>query len=155
MLLTLAFVAIVVMAMIEDGRRFRIPNWMPLAILALFVLRIAVGRPFPVHHHIMVAAAVFAVTYASFVMGWFGGGDVKLLTAVCLWVSPQEVLVLLMIMAITGSVLGVALLILRRRVPSIGRPTLGPLTRWAARGACPYGIPIGIGTLAVTAMAAI
>jgi prepilin peptidase CpaA len=54
-----------------------------------------------------VALGTFAVLAALFAMGAMGGGDVKLLAALALWIEPLPYLNLLMMMALLGGVLTV------------------------------------------------
>lgn len=167
-MLAAGLAALVVTAMISDARAYRIPNWISLAILALFAIRVAAwwlgAATFPVapHWHVAVGAMVFAVTYLTFAYGLFGGGDVKLLSAVSLWAGPTFILPLLWVMAIAGGLLGVLIILARRilaptsETPASGNSAsgraaswwLGPLPRWAGEGRCPYGIAIGLGALA-------
>ena len=84
--------------------------------------------------------------------GWFGGGDVKLLTVVSLWAGPAHITQLLLIMSVSGMLLGLGIIATRRWIaltPARERAWLGPLPGWAVRGKCPYGIAIGVGALAV------
>lgn len=52
-----------------------------------------------------VALAAFAIFAVMFALKWMGGGDVKLLTALALWVEPTLFLQLLVFMALFGGVL--------------------------------------------------
>jgi prepilin peptidase CpaA len=52
-----------------------------------------------------VALAAFAVLAALFAFGAMGGGDVKLLTALALWIQPAWFVKLLVVMALLGGVL--------------------------------------------------
>lgn len=52
-----------------------------------------------------IAAAAFAILAALFAMRAMGGGDVKLLTALALWIEPSWFLKLLIMMALVGGVL--------------------------------------------------
>ena len=52
-----------------------------------------------------VALAAFAVLAGLFALGAMGGGDVKLLTALALWVQPAWFIKLLVVMALLGGVL--------------------------------------------------
>lgn len=52
-----------------------------------------------------VAALAFAILAGLFALGWMGGGDVKLLAALALWIAPLAFVRLLMIMALVGGVL--------------------------------------------------
>lgn len=55
--------------------------------------------------HVGVAAAVFAIFAAAFAAGLMGGGDVKLVAALALWLPPWGVGRLLVLMALVGGVL--------------------------------------------------
>lgn len=55
-----------------------------------------------------VALAAFAVLAGLFALRAMGGGDVKLLTALALWVQPAHFLQLLLVMAVLGGVLTLA-----------------------------------------------
>jgi len=52
-----------------------------------------------------VALATFAVLAALFALRAMGGGDVKLLTALALWIAPLLFVKLIVIMALLGGVL--------------------------------------------------
>jgi prepilin peptidase CpaA len=52
-----------------------------------------------------IALATFAALAVLFALRAMGGGDVKLLSALALWIAPQPYLNLLVIMAIVGGVL--------------------------------------------------
>ena len=52
-----------------------------------------------------VALAAFAVLAGLFAIGAMGGGDVKLLSALALWIQPAWFIKLLVVMALLGGVL--------------------------------------------------
>jgi prepilin peptidase CpaA len=56
-----------------------------------------------------VATGVFAVLAGLFALGAMGGGDVKLLTALALWIEPTWFLRLLVVMSLVGGVLTLVL----------------------------------------------
>lgn len=147
-LIGLVFVLLVVAAMVEDARRYRIPNWMSLALIAAFGARVLVEPGLPVAAHVIAAALVFVAFLLCYLGGWFGAGDVKMLAAVSLWAGPTQQVLLLGVMGLTGLVLGV-LVLLARRTAATGARWPKPIGRWAEQGACPYGIAIGLGALAV------
>ena len=106
--LLVALAIALLVAAATDWRRRQIDNWLNLAI--------AVGAPvfwwasglslWPgVALQVGVGLAAFAVFAAMFALKWMGGGDVKLLTALALWIEPTWFLKLLMVMAIVGGVL--------------------------------------------------
>jgi prepilin peptidase CpaA len=72
-----------------------------------------------------VAAVTFAVLAGLFALRAMGGGDVKLLTALALWIEPMPFLRLLIMMALLGGVLTVvfgAWHIARRRKDRLAIP---------------------------------
>ena len=52
-----------------------------------------------------LGAGAFALFAAAFACGWMGGGDVKLLAALALWLPLGEMLRLLVLMSLAGGVL--------------------------------------------------
>lgn len=82
-----------------------------------------------------VALAVFALFAVQFHFGLMGGGDVKLLGALALWLPRQAMLTLIVVMALTGAVITLATLIHHRVTRRTGRPEI------------PYGVAIALGGL--------
>jgi prepilin peptidase CpaA len=77
-----------------------------------------------------VAFAVLAVFALAFQLGMMGGGDVKMVAAVALWLPPLAVLQLLVIMSLAGGLLTLLMLIPHRLRKAAGQPEI------------PYGIAI-------------
>ena len=94
-------------AAFTDLRRRQIDNWLNAAIaLGAPLFWLASGLSLGgVGVQLAVAAAAFAVLAGLFAMGWMGGGDVKLLTALALWIEPTGFMRLLVIMALLGGLL--------------------------------------------------
>jgi prepilin peptidase CpaA len=99
-------------AAFTDWRRRQIDNWLNAAI--------AIGAPLywwasglslwpGVAIQLGVALAAFAVLAGMFALRLMGGGDVKLLTALALWIEPDWFLRLLIVMALVGGVLTVVM----------------------------------------------
>ena len=86
-----------------------------------------------------VAVAAFAVLAGMFALGMMGGGDVKLLTALALWIDPTAFLQLIIIMALAGGVLTIIM------------GAWHFLCRQKDRLAIPYGVAIAFGGLWVLA----
>ena len=82
-----------------------------------------------------VAALVFGLFAIAFALGAMGGGDVKLVAAVALWLPWQAVVALLVLMSLAGGALTVAMLIRKR------------LARSEAKLEIPYGLAIAFGGL--------
>jgi prepilin peptidase CpaA len=147
-----AFVFLIAYATISDYRHLKIPNWISVALCGVFL---AYAPHFAtwsdILGHIGVASAVLVLAIALYALGWFGGGDVKLLAAVALWAGPHQVFELAVLTGLIGGALGVLLLALRlllHRRPSLWCPA--PLDRvlvWARQGVCPYGLAIGAAAL--------
>lgn len=127
-----------------------IPNRISIALVAAFF----VLAPFAgfgatkIGFHLLTGVAMLAAGIALFAAGVFGGGDAKLLAAVALWIGLDNLPMYMMMVAICGGLLSVAML-LYRRLPQpkalLGRP-------WAERlhaknGGVPYGVALGAAAL--------
>jgi len=137
-LLVLILAAALVVAAVGDIRSRTIPNWLNLAI--------ALGAiPFwywsgldlwpDVAWRIAIAAIVFAVFAGAFALGMMGGGDVKLVAAIALWLPPAAVLPLLVVMSLAGGALTL-LMAVRHRLARRKEPL-----------EIPYGVAIAFGGL--------
>jgi prepilin peptidase CpaA len=91
-----------------DLRSRRIGNWLNGSI--------ALGAPLfwwasgmslwpEVAAQLGVAVGAFSILAGLFAIGAMGGGDVKLLTALALWIEPAWFLKLIIVMALVGGVL--------------------------------------------------
>ncbi|MFO6445801.1 prepilin peptidase [Erythrobacter sp. NE805] len=136
--LLIALAIALLVAAFTDIRRRQIDNWLNLAI--------ALGAPafwwsqglalWPdVALQLGIAVGAFAVFAAMFRFRIMGGGDVKLLTALALWVPFYEYMQLLLIMSIAGGILTVMLVFWH-----VAR-------RQRDRIAVPYGVAIAFGAL--------
>lgn len=105
----LAVLAIgLLVAALTDLRRRQIDNWLNAAIaLAAPVFWWASGLSLwpGVGWQLGIAVVTFIVTAALFALRAMGGGDVKLLTALALWIRPPHFLFLVVIMAMLGGLL--------------------------------------------------
>lgn len=86
-----------------------------------------------------VAAIAFAILAGLFALRMMGGGDVKLLTALALWVEPYAFVQLLLVMALAGGILTVLM------------GGIHVMRRQKERLAIPYGVAIAVGGLWVLA----
>jgi len=137
-LLPAILAALLLAAAVCDLKSRTIPNGLNLAIALLaipfwFASSLA---PWPdMALQVGVASLVFAFFAAAFAIGAMGGGDVKMVAAVALWLPWQAVLVMLVIMSLAGGVLTAALMIRRR------------LARGEGPIEVPYGVAIAFGGL--------
>lgn len=140
----LVFLGLTLTAAVEDALSFTIPNWVSLALLGLFPLA-ALACGMPLAHAAMnlgVGAAALVVGMGMFALRWVGGGDAKLLAAVCLWLGLPGLGLFLLATALAGG--GLAILLMTLRSATV-RPivVLGP--RWISRLADPgEGVPYGV-----------
>lgn len=133
-LLAVALVA----AAVGDLRTRTIPNWLTLAIALAaipywWVTDVALWPD--VALRIGISALVFAMFAAAFACRLMGGGDVKLLAAIALWLPPPAVMMLLVIMSLAGGALTLAMAIRHRFAGREGQLEI------------PYGVAIAFGGL--------
>ena len=132
--------ALLVAAGIEDARTREIANSKTAAIALLAPLWwFANGMaPWPdMAIQIGIAVAVFALFCLLFQIGVMGGGDVKLIAALSLWMPLGAFMVMLMVMSVAGGVLTIGMLIARA------------VRRGRAPIEVPYGIAIAFAALFV------
>jgi len=94
-------------AAFTDLRRREIDNWLTAAIaLAAPLFWLASGLSLgAMGVQLAIALATFVILTALFAFNLMGGGDVKLLTALSLWIAPFWYLKLIVVMALIGGAL--------------------------------------------------
>ncbi|MBE2994148.1 prepilin peptidase [Sphingomonas sp. CFBP 13603] len=132
---------LLVSAGIQDARTREIANWKN-AVIALLapVWWYANGLDLWPDMALQVgcALAVFAVFLVAFHFGMMGGGDVKLIVALALWLPFPAFLSMLMVMSIAGGVVTIVMMIERRIKKNPGQIEV------------PYGVAIAFaGLLAI------
>ncbi len=140
--LLIALAIALVVAAFTDIRRRQIDNWLNGAIALaapLFWWTSGMALWPDLALQLGVALAAFAVFAGLFALNWMGGGDVKLLTALALWIPPAMFLQLLVIMAVAGGVLTVVMV------------AWHTMRRQKHKLAIPYGVAIAFGGLWVLA----
>lgn len=111
-----------------------------IALLAIGFWWVAGENLWPdVAIRIGLALLIFALFTLLFVLRMMGGGDVKMISALALWLPFNALLVMLTVMALAGGVITLVLLIRHRWRPNAARPEV------------PYGVAIAIGGLWVIA----
>jgi len=142
--LLFALAGVLVLAAIEDARVREIANWKTGAIALLAPLWwFASGMaPWPdMAIQLGIAVAVFAIFCVVFHFGMMGGGDVKLIVALSLWLPIGAFLAMLVVMSVAGGVLTAGMLI-DRRIRRKPGPQSPPIE-------VPYGIAIAFAGLFV------
>lgn len=127
-------------AAIEDAARFRISNMFPLGVAAgAFIAAAFHGPSLDLWQNAVVLIAILALGTAAFAAGLLGGGDVKLLAAIGLWLDLRSAVTLVALVFIAGGILALVYLAVRlARGRGLDR-----------KGRVPYGIAIGLGALAL------
>ena len=121
-----------------DLKARTIPNLLNLAVALLatpFWWSLGLALWPDVALQLGVAALVFCLFAIAFAFGAMGGGDVKLVAAIALWLPAGSVIALLFIMSVAGGALTLAMLIRHR------------LARRAGQLEIPYGVAIAFGGL--------
>ncbi|TYC67929.1 peptidase [Stappia sp. BW2] len=124
-----------------------------LLIVGFAILAVATGLPLQAWGmHALAFAVIFAPCFLFFAFGWMGGGDVKFISAIALWIGfSQQLLMFVIFVSVYGMLLTLGLLVIRQQsvVPAV-------LYRqeWFARlhdnkSGIPYGIAIAIAGLQV------
>jgi prepilin peptidase CpaA len=106
--LSMALIAVIVIAVWTDVRTRRIPNALTVtALLMALALRALTGAE-TVGEGLLGAGAGLAILLPLFAMGGVGGGDAKLLVAVGAFLGPKGLLVAVLATAVFGGVMSLA-----------------------------------------------
>lgn len=134
-LLLAALALLLVWAGIEDARKREIANWKNIAIAVMAPLWWwANGLPVwpDMALQLGIGLLVFALFAGAFAIGQMGGGDVKLIGALALWLPVQPLVSTVVMMTVLGG--GLTLLMIadqwvrsRQGVPRLSRPALAVL----------------------------
>ena len=111
-----ALVLLLVSAGIEDARTREIANWKNAAILALAPLwwwSNGLSLLPDVAIQLAIGGVVFALFCGAFYFNWMGGGDVKMIGALALWLPFQALAWMLIVMSLLGGALTVLLVVER------------------------------------------
>jgi prepilin peptidase CpaA len=151
--LQLTFLICVSFAIITDFKTLLIPNWISLALLAAFVPFAILHVPFDILvGHLLAMGVVLILSISFFIAGWMGGGDVKFMSAIALWMGPDHVAPFAVLMALLGAALALCLMAMTKFAPLLGPRLLGSafprrLGELASSRQCPYGVAIGVAGL--------
>ena len=130
--------AMLIAAAVWDLRTRTIPNALNAAI-ALSAIPFWLTSGFALWPDIALqigmAAALLALFALAFAFGAMGGGDVKLIAAVGLWLPPDALLPLLIVMSLAGGLLTIGMLVRHH------------LAKHRHELEIPYGVAIAIGAL--------
>ena len=146
------FPALMAFAAASDLLTMTISNRVSLALAAGFLV-LAVASGMGLHDllsHIGAGAAVLAIAFGCFAMGWVGGGDAKVAASAALWFGFADLMNYLVYASLFGGAL--TLLLLQFRQWPLPYPLTGQA--WLLRlhdkeTGIPYGIALALGALMI------
>jgi len=142
--------ATMIVAATYDVLTLTIPNWISLALIALFPL-LAVRARLPLHElgrHVAIGVVALAAGIAAFAVGVVGGGDAKLFAAVALFMGPLGIAPYVLAVAIAGGVLAMIFMLMHQQSVEAWMRRSAVLAQIVSRGAAiPYGVAIVAGGL--------
>ena len=110
---TLAALTCLLTAAVCDITRFEIPDSLSVGLLVTAIAYGLATPGFAWWWHGASIGLTFAIGLLAFSRGWFGGGDVKLLTGIAAWAPLQLLLLQMTCVAVAGG--GLALIVLSAR----------------------------------------
>jgi prepilin peptidase CpaA len=148
----LLFPALMAFAAASDLFTMTISNRVSLALVAGFLV-LAVLSGMGLHDlisHVGAGAAVLAVAFACFAMGWIGGGDAKVAAGAALWFGFGHLMNYLLYASLFGGALTLLLLEFRQWPLPYALAGQDWLNKLHARDSgIPYGIALAIGALTI------
>lgn len=138
--LLVALGLLLVSAGIQDAKTREIANWKNAAIALIAPLwwwanGLALWPDMAIQFG--VALLVFGFFTGAFALGQMGGGDVKMIGALALWLPPQQLIWMIVLMSLLGGALTLVMVLEKR------------LTRHDRLVEIPYGVAIAIAGLIV------
>ena len=143
----IVFLGLSTYAAFSDVVRYRIANWISLAILADFIFIAAfaglsgVVDPWIIVERLGAGAVMLIAGFALFAAGLFGGGDAKLIAVSALWFGWSSLFRYVVLVALIGGLLALIILGLRR----FARNPAGSGLEWLNKlRSGDHGIPYGV-----------
>jgi prepilin peptidase CpaA len=145
------------LAALHDFSFRTVPNMLCAALLLCGVALRLMGAD--IGYGLLAGAIVFTLCTLAWRFGWLGGGDVKLLGASAVFVSPGLVPALVLYTSLAGGVLAMIYLVAGRLVPApssarphrlLARIARCELWRLRRRGPLPYAAAIAAGGICAT-----
>jgi len=131
-----------------DLASFTIPNFLSLALIALFaVFATCAGLSWhAVGWHLLAGLLGLCIGFVLFALRYIGGGDAKLFAAVALWLGFSDLLPYALLASIFGGLLTLLLLALRHwPLPTVLLKQRWILNLHDSRSGIPYGVALAAG----------
>jgi prepilin peptidase CpaA len=148
--LLLTFPGLMAFAAMMDFFTMKIPNYISTMLVVSFLLISPLTGMVWEHYlfHLGSGFAVLALGVVLFAIGIVGGGDAKLMAAATVWLGPENLPQYVLITALIGGVLSVALVMYRW----VALPRWLLVQDWASRlhnrkEGIPYGLALAGGAL--------
>jgi prepilin peptidase CpaA len=148
-----AFVLIVLAAALSDLIRYRIPNLLVLALIGAFVVLAALHyKETAWLSHVGAAVICLAAGFVLYQFRQMGAGDVKLLTAVALWIGLGGLIPLLLFVSLSG-LFALPLILFARALVAKAQAGNVWKTEWSVprvltkKQGVPYGVAIALGAI--------
>lgn len=144
--------ALLAAAAVWDLTSFTIPNYLSLALAALFgVFAIATGfSAGDAGLHLLAGLIALAIGFTMFALNYIGGGDAKLFAGVALWLGPHDLVVYSLVATMLGGVLTLTLLAVRQLPLPAGLARQGWILKLHdSRSGIPYGVALAAGFFAI------
>jgi prepilin peptidase CpaA len=146
----IAYVALFLTAAVFDGRSYRIPNWISVALVVLFVVAVLAsgGSLAGFWQHAVLGIGVLLVGYLLYLFTGMGAGDAKLGAAAVLWAGLSGLYAWTFFLALAMAVLALGLVAARRVALAVvgAEPKLRILQRGAP-------VPLGVALAAAAILA--
>jgi prepilin peptidase CpaA len=124
-----------------DVTRYTIPNWLVGSLLILYPVAIYVsGAPVDWQMAVVAMVVTFAAGYVVFATRVMGGGDVKLIAVLALWVGWARLLDYVLLFALIGGVFTLFLIVVRKYAVYLPFPKLPRVLQ--PKAPVPYGVAI-------------
>ncbi len=153
-LLSIAMVGLIMVAAWRDVATRTIPDEISLLLVALGAFSRLIEGPSAAAFSAATALLLFTLLLLAHARGLIGGGDVKIMTALAVGLSPVDAYRFVVATAITGGVLAIAYLLLApqlsdqhrtKRTSLLGRVAAVEAWRIRRHGPLPYGVAIAAG----------
>ncbi len=151
-ILLMFFCFAIVYGALCDVTTYRIPNAVSYGLVGLFIpYALANFDNLPILLHVGTGVLVFVMCLVFWQLRWLGGGDVKFVGAIALWMGPDKILIFVILLAVASGIFIAILKFLYQwnawfqssQLPSFIKQML---TKTGER-AIPYGLPAAISAI--------
>jgi prepilin peptidase CpaA len=139
----LALAPLLMAVALSDLKKLKIPNSYCLATVTLFIVAVFAGMAPDYSQRLWVAATVLAVGFGAYCLGLFGGGDVKFLSALLLFIPADSLQVYALVFA-AAMLIGIVGFMSLKRLPAVAKL---PWRSLVPGRQLPMGVPLALSGL--------